>query len=212
VSIADPPYPVADPPRTLRMTEAEYDQWHDEELRGEWVDGEVELKSPASNDHVQIQMLLSNVLHILCSERQLGQVLGPEFAVRLAKQRRRRVPDLLFVRADCCGLIRATHLDGPPDAAFEIVSPDSVRRDWRDKFHEYEAAGVGEYWIIDPLSEVVEAYGRPDGGPFVQLVPDGERIASQVIAGFFLKPAWLWQRPLPSPLALLRELGVLPPM
>jgi Uma2 family endonuclease len=210
VSIADPPYPVADPPRTLRMTEAEYDQWHDEELRGEWVDGEVELKSPASNDHVQLQMLLSNVLHILCSERQLGQVLGPEFAVRLAQQHRRRTPDLLFVRADRCGLIRATHLDGAPDAAFEIVSSDSVRRDWRDKYHEYEAAGVGEYWIIDPLSEVVEAYGRPDGGPFVQIAPDGERIASQVIPGFFLKPAWLWQRPLPSPLALLRELGILP--
>ncbi len=30
--------------------------------------------------------------------------------------------------------IRRTFLDGPPDLAVEIVSPDSVERDWREKY------------------------------------------------------------------------------
>jgi len=210
VSIADHDELIAAVPRTLRMTEDEYDQWREENLRGEWVDGEVELMSPASTVHVQLQVLLSNVLHSYCSEKRLGEILGPELAIRLARQRRRRTPDLLFVQTSRLNLIRPTYLDGPPDAVFEIVSPDSVRRDWRDKYLEYDAAGVGEYWIIDPLSEVVEAYGRTEGGPFAALAEQDGRIASQVIPGFYLKPEWLWQRPLPTPFALLRELGILP--
>jgi len=28
----------------------------------------------------------------------------------------------------------------------EIVSPDSEARDWREKYLDYQAAGVREYW------------------------------------------------------------------
>lgn len=213
MSIAEQSAAVAEPmtgPGTLRMTEAEFDRWHDEGVRGEWIDGEVVLMSPASNRHVQIQMLLSSVLHIYCRERGLGEVRGPEFAIRIPNQRRRRTPDLFFVRSGREESFQETFFDGAPDAIFEIVSPDSVRRDWRDKYHEYDTGGVGEYWIIDPLSEVAEAYGRADEGSFRLLPLNGDRINSTVISGFFLKPQWLFSDRLATPFACLRELGVLP--
>jgi Uma2 family endonuclease len=43
-------------------------------------------------------------------------------------------------------------------SAMEVIFPDSQSRDRRVKFLEYQSAGVREYWVIDPLSQVVEAY------------------------------------------------------
>lgn len=37
----------------------------------------------------------------------------------------------------------------------EGVSPDSVKRDYRDKRSEYAALEVPEDWIVDPLTEQV---------------------------------------------------------
>jgi len=41
-------------------------------------------------------------------------------------------------------------------------------------------------------------------------VPAEDAVRSTVLAGFFIRPARLWQDPLPNPLDVLCELGVLP--
>ena len=38
----------------------------------------------------------------------------------------------------------------PPLMAIEIVSPESVQRDYRYKRSEYAALEIPEYWIVDP--------------------------------------------------------------
>jgi Uma2 family endonuclease len=40
-----------------------------------------------------------------------------------------------------------------PSIVIEVVSQSSVQRDYEDKQEEYLAAGVMEYWIIDPQQE-----------------------------------------------------------
>lgn len=40
----------------------------------------------------------------------------------------------------------------------EVVSDDSVERDWRDQYFEYEAAGVDEYWLVDPQYQPIAPY------------------------------------------------------
>ena len=67
-------------------------------------------------------------------------------------------PDLLFVSNARSGQLRKNHLEGPPDMLVEIVSPESVDRDWNEKPAEYEAAGVPEYWIVDPMTQRAEVY------------------------------------------------------
>ena len=68
------------------------------------------------------------------------------------------MPDIWFLTESRRHLLRESHIEGPPDLMIEIVSPDSQSRDWREKYLEYQAAGVREYWMIDPMSRHVEAY------------------------------------------------------
>ncbi|MEJ7756097.1 MAG: Uma2 family endonuclease [Nocardioidaceae bacterium] len=51
-----------------------------------------------------------------------------------------------------------TYLDGAADLAIEIISPESIGRDRGEKFVEYEAAGIREYWLIDPERRQAEFY------------------------------------------------------
>jgi Uma2 family endonuclease len=43
----------------------------------------------------------------------------------------------------------------PPLLVIEIVSPDSIQRDYRYKRSEYAAVGIVEYWIVDPLEQKI---------------------------------------------------------
>lgn len=194
-----------------RMSEEEFVAWAVAgDVRAEWVNGEVILMSPVALKHVRISAWLQRVLGLYIEAKKLGEFLGPEFMVRLQHSGvSRRVPDLLFVSQANLHNLKTNHLEGPPDFAIEIVSPDSVARDWREKFLEYEASGVKEYWIIDPLTEKLEASVRNAEGKFVRvdLAADGV-LHSATVPGFWLKPAWLWQAELPDPLICLRELGV----
>ncbi len=174
-----------------RMTEEEFVAWCPEDLRAEWVEGEVIMMSPANTEHNELFMWLAGVLKYYVDEHGLGQVFGPEHTVRFASIRRRRLPDLYFVSADRLSGLRPTYFEGPPDMAIEIVSPDSVTRDWRDKFLDYEAAGVLEYWIIDPMSQRADLYVRTDG-KFTQAVEADGWLHSTAMKGLRLKIEWFW--------------------
>ena len=43
-----------------------------------------------------------------------------------------------------------TRLLGAPDMCIEVLSPSTRARDMRLKRDKYEAAGVREYWLVDP--------------------------------------------------------------
>ena len=188
------------------MTEEEFVAWCDEDVKAEWVDGEVIVMSPASLGHVDLVDFLITLMRMFAEHHDSGRVLGPEFQVRLGARRRRRVPDVLFVARPHLANLRTNHLEGAPDLAIEIVSPDSVARDWREKYLDYQAAGVREYWVIDPLSRNVEAYTLTEDA-YRRIEEADGRIASLVLPGFFLRPAWLWQEPLPRVRDVLQELG-----
>ncbi|MEZ5301901.1 MAG: Uma2 family endonuclease [Verrucomicrobiales bacterium] len=73
-----------------------------------------------------------------------------------------REPDIIFVASENLGRIKNAFLDGPADLAVEVISPESQGRDRGDKFYEYQAGGVREYWIIDPERQVAEFYRLND--------------------------------------------------
>jgi Uma2 family endonuclease len=203
--------PVESPVVTshLRMTEEEFVAWCDEDTKAEWVDGEIIMPPPANLQHVDLAGFLLIVVRLFATHRGLGMAYGPELQVRFSTLRRRRVPDLLFVSAERMNILKTTEVDGAPDLIVEIVSPDSPARDWREKYLEYETAGVREYWVVDPMSRRFEGYVLDAEGRYVRVEEKAGVVFSTVLPGFFLKPAWLWQEPLPNPLEVLRELGVL---
>ena len=52
---------------------------------------------------------------------------------------------------------------GGPDFVLEVVSQSSIVKDYIKKAAKYEAAGVREYWIVDPLVKRVIKYDLEEG-------------------------------------------------
>lgn len=195
------------PAKPPRMSYEEFLQWAGEDVLAEWVDGEVIMMSPASNQHQDLVRFLTAVLSIYVETQGLGVIRPAPFQMKL--ERSGREPDLLFVANEHLNRLKETYLDGPADLAVEIVSPESAGRDRGDKFYEYAQGGVPEYWLIDPQTEWAEFY-QLDGDRY-RLVFSAEEgtYRSQVLPGFWLRVEWLWQDPLPRVLDTLRELGVI---
>jgi Uma2 family endonuclease len=192
------------------LTFEEFLDWCDEDTWAEWVDGEVQMVSPASEPHADLSGFLQAILRHWIEARDLGIVLAAPFLMRLPDPvRRGREPDLLFVRKENRGRLRETYLDGPADLVIEIISPASIARDRGDKFLEYEQARIPEYWLVDPARQQAEFYQLgPDGHYRLALGGSGGTYVSPVLDGFPLPVAWLWQKPLPKLLDALRELGL----
>ena len=190
------------------VTEEEFEAWCDEDVKAEYVDGEVIVHSPLSTRHSDAVWFIGYLLKTIVQQHDLGRVLGPEVQVRL-RPGLRRVPDLLFVAKARADRIQPTLIEGAPDLIVEIVSPDSVERDWREKYLEYQTAGVGEYWVVDLEYQRMAAYWLDEQGHY-QAAPVEEGVyRSQVLPGFWLRAEWLWQEPLPNELDVAREMGLL---
>ncbi|MCI0389433.1 MAG: Uma2 family endonuclease [Acidobacteria bacterium] len=197
-------------PPKHKVSFEEYIEWLDEDTRAEWVDGEIVLMpSPASFGHQDLGSFLERVLGIYIEVKNLGKLVRAPYVMRMAAISRGREPDLIFIRRDREHLLTRNYLNGPADLAIEIISPESLKRDTEIKFAEYEAAGVGEYWMLDPDYRKAEFYQLGDDGRYhrAMIGPDGV-YHSKVLTGFWLKVEWLWQTPLPVTLDILRELKV----
>lgn len=193
------------PPRGPISYEA-FLEWADEDTRAEWVDGEVLLMSPASDRHQDLVRFLTAVLSLLVEARDLGVVRPAPFQMKLENGRE---PDVLFVANDHLDRLQDTYLDGPADLVVEIVSPESGPRDRGNKFYEYEAGGVPEYWLIDPVRKQVELYRLGDDRQYRLVQPaDEDRYDSAIVPGFWLHASWLWREPLPKVLDVARQWGL----
>ena len=193
----------------VHVTERQFvERYFHEDLNVEWVNGEVFGSPPASFEHIHLNLWLLHLIGDFVVHHDLGEVVGIEFQMRLAKVPSRRNPDVMFVSKANASIIQPTYLDGPADLAMEIVSPDSVARDWRDKYVEYEKSGVREYWLIDPAQQRCEAYSLARKKKYALLKEDDGRIFSKVLRGLYIRPVWLWQSPRPRLLTILKELGV----
>ena len=197
------------PEQRLTMTYEEFLDWTGTEgAHGEWVDGEVIVFMPRTKLHQDAMLFLAVVLRLYVRYFDLGTVVISPFEMRLSA-RSSRQPDLLFVARANEARLTPERLLGPADLAVEFVSPDSVRRDGVDKRDEYAAGGVAEYWLFDarPQRQRAECSRRVDGR-YEPIPPAADgRLHSVVVPGFWLRPGWLWQDPLPDPLDCLDEIA-----
>lgn len=185
--------------RRIRMTEAEF--FALPESRVEYVDGEAVFMSPVSLPHARVVLWFGSYMDRLSRKTPGGTVFPDSVTVRLSPNLS-RVPDLTYVKPDSRAVLRENHIDGPPDLIVEIVSPESRIRDYHEKHHDYESAGVTEYWIVDPTYQTVDLFRLTDGR-YTQIPPDAEgKLVSAVLPGLFVRAEWLKQTPLPDPATL----------
>ncbi len=72
----------------------------------------------------------------------------------------------MFVAAEHMDRLQETHLEGPADLVVEILPPESLG--WAlGEILRVRAAGIPEYWLIDPEGEQAEFYvlGRQSRAP-----------------------------------------------
>jgi Uma2 family endonuclease len=178
-------------------------------VRAEWVDGKVEEMSPTSDRHADISDFLITLLRVLVASTHAGIVRSSQVAMRIGRVA--RVPDLLFLKAEHASRLTPSHVDGAVDLAIEIVSPDSRDRDRKQKFREYEQAEVAEYWIVDPMRETVELYRLDEQRRYTLVAAEENppRLTSTVLPQFWIDPRWLWSSPMPDPMVVFREWGLI---
>jgi Uma2 family endonuclease len=166
--------------------------------KADLIDGVIYMASPDSIEHNDLDGWLYRLIADYLDELKIpGRLFISRVAFRLGKVHGPE-PDLGYVAPEHVDRIRRGHVIGPPDWAAEIVSSESAERDYGRKRRLFERAGVLEYWIIDPLRKKVTCLRRASPDKFKMLRIKGDKLKSAVIDGFWVRPSWFWQSPLPS--------------
>ena len=178
-------------------------------MHAEWVDGEVTPGVPISRTHDSAHNFLHLLMGAHVDDRKVGEVHRDPFQMKTGLDLPGRAPDLIFVANEHLDRLHENYLEGPADLAVEIVSPGNASTDYVDKYREYEMGGVLEYWILDPVNQSADFFVLRDGRYARVLADDSGVYRSTALPGFWLRVAWLWERP---PLdGVLDELLARPP-
>lgn len=165
----------------------------------EWVQGVVIKMTPVTAAHDRLTAYFRLLLEAYFALKPIGQVRSAPFVMRLDALQTMREPDLQVILHTNSGSLTDTAMIGPADICIEIVSDESIARDYGDKFEEYEKAGVQEYWIVDPLRQECRFLRRQTTGRFATVLPDQTgHYRTPLLPGLGLHVPTLWQEPLPD--------------
>jgi Uma2 family endonuclease len=106
----------------------------------------------------------------LWARRRGGFALGSEAKIAVGPRRGRKPDVSVFVGARPA--LGATLVRVAPHLVVEVVSerPRDARRDRVEKIHDYAAAGVKYYWIVDPQLRTLEILERGARGRFAHVL------------------------------------------
>jgi Uma2 family endonuclease len=172
-------------------------------VRCEWIAGTVISTPPAGRDHYDLIFYLSTLLACYFELRPIGEIVHSPFTMRLRSIERGREPDLMVLLNGNPSPLSDTYLDGPADICVEIVSPESVERDYSAKFMEYERSAVTEYWLIDQPQQKAHFYRLGADGCYQEFSSAEGRYQTPYLPGLVLEVETLWQEKLPSILTIV---------
>ena len=135
------------------------DYWNlPEGQRAELIDGKLYAMTPPNRIHQELLMELSaTIYHYIKKKDGACKIYPAPFAVNLNADNKIWVePDISVI----CDKSKLTPkgCEGAPDWIVEILSPSSIRTDCAVKLFKYRTAQVREYWIVNPMKEIVQTY------------------------------------------------------
>ena len=151
-----------------------------EHARAELIDGRIYMMSSPSTRH---QVVLGNMFGQLYNHlagKKCKALLSP-FAVRLNEDTEVQ-PDLVVI----CDPNKLTRrgCNGAPDLIIEILSPSTERHDRYTKFMLYMAAGVPEYWMVNPENNALTVCRLTDNGYVTTILNDTDNATINALPGF----------------------------
>jgi Uma2 family endonuclease len=178
---------ITTPPQT-QLTFEEYLAYDDgTDNRYELEDGALLLITPPTGRHALVIRLLNNSFEVEISRLNLPWASLQMLGVRTAP-RRSRLPDLcvvpLEIMQECLDV--SAVIESRALLVVEIVSPESVKRDYRFKRAEYASFGIPEYWIVDPIAQKVTVLLLVEGLYEETVYQDDELLQSQIFPALTL--------------------------
>ena len=174
-----------------------------DDVKVEFINGEIVMHSPSRDRHTEVRNHLHILLELHARLRGLGIVRGEKSLCVFP--RNDYEPDVCFFGSDKARLIDThTVKYPPPDFIAEVLSESTAARDRGDKFADYAAHNVGEYWIVDPDQEILEQYVVREGRYHLALKSGTGEVRSVVVPGFCIPIRALFDPQLN--LKVLREL------
>jgi Uma2 family endonuclease len=176
------------PQNNRYYTYADVLEW-DESIRAEIIDGEVYMMPSPARIHQEISMELSRQFGNFLTGKPCKVYAAP-FDVRLFPKE--DLSDTTVVVPDVLVVCDQSKLDdrggiGAPDLIIEILSPSNRSHDTIRKFRKYLAAGVREYWIVNPEQKTVDVHIL-DSGRYVTTLYEAENdVPVTVLPGCTIK-------------------------
>ncbi len=103
-----------------------------------------------------------------------------------------RTPDVAFIAAERLpeGKLPSGFIEGAPDLAVEVLSPNDNPVDLQQKVQDYLEAGARRVWVVAPEARTVTMY-RPDGN--ARFLREHEALeGEEVLPGFAIPLAGLF--------------------
>jgi Uma2 family endonuclease len=176
------------PQTSTRMTYQDFAGLPDNGKHYELIEGELVLNPSPVTRHQQIVRKIVVRLDLYFTDHGGGEVFVAPLDVVLADDVVLE-PDLIVVRDERRSIVTDKNIQGAPNIVVEILSEGTRRRDEILKRKLYERFGIDEYWVVDPVIDVVKLYRR-SGESFVRVAEisaeDGGTITSPLLPGFAL--------------------------
>ena len=167
----------------------EYLKYEDDpDNRYELVEGKLELMNPPTFRHILICDFLRDTFKAEINRLKLPWLAIREGGIRTG-WRKSRIADVYVVNKEQVmdSLDESGILSTSPLLIIEVVSPDSIKRDYRFKRSEYAALGICEYWIVDPIQQQVTIL-LLDEGLYEETVFTSEQLVSPTFTELKLTP------------------------
>ena len=137
-----------------------------EDIRAEFINGEVVTQVPARAHHTTTVRNIGRLLDVFAQTRNAGAVRTEQALTEFT--RNDYAPDVCYwAKVKSSRFTGQTMVYPVPDLIAEVLSPSTEARDRGVKFEDYATHGVSEYWLVEPELRVIEQYyraGRPIRG------------------------------------------------
>jgi Uma2 family endonuclease len=173
------------PPKPGEWTYEDYVRLPNDSWCYEIIKGELRMSPASRTRHQKVGLQLKLALGEFVYSHKLGEVYDAPTDVILPDLATPVQPDILFIAQERLDIVQDKFIVGSPDLIIEILSPSNWLDDRRDKYEVYEAAGVREYWIVDPDECTVEVFVLRDGR-YVQVgrYATGDIVHADVVTEF----------------------------
>jgi len=155
-----------------------------DEEKAEFINGDVIIHSPVVKEHSDVTRNLSRLLSSYVDKYRLGYIGIEKLMISLT--RNDYEPDICFFKTEKSrNFKKGQSLFPAPDLIVEILSKRKNKNDRGIKFQDYQTHQVFEYWLIDPVDEIVEQYRLDSHGEYELILKNTKGdIESKVVDGF----------------------------